>query len=351
MKSFFAIAILFISVIVVSAEDAAVELNLDASTDTVIDISSNSALREDFSYRMETFPYNQFFSSGTLFVVVSFDGCKELSRWQDILNFSKANDIKFTFFISAAYFVPEKEKALYYEPTNPVKEGYSRIGFGGTQEDVAKRKKYVLEAIESGNDVESHLCGHFDAKNWDESAWRIEFEEFNELCSFLPEPVHHIRFPLLSMNKYVYPVLAEFNFKSIMSVDEDEFDKFNRVTIQIPKGGQPVSFLEFPMGTVQEGNSKVMLMDYNFSVHDQRNKIPVSKIQKKMVDIYIQEANRCFTQNRPLLLSHHFSVTNSQDSYWKALKEVILNLKAIYPAKFITLSQLSEMCNPDNAVR
>ena len=209
MKTVFIIVFLFISAALSTvAQDIPEELNLDTTDSVVIDISSSTALRADFSYRMETFSYNDFFSSGTLFVVVSFDGCRELSRWQDILSFSKANDIKFTFFISANYFVAEKNRSLYYDPVNPVKEGYSRIGFGGTEEDVAKRKKYVLEAAVSGNEIGSHLCGHFDAKNWDEDAWRIEFEEFNEICGFLPDSARDIRFPLLSMNKYAYPVLA-----------------------------------------------------------------------------------------------------------------------------------------------
>ena len=325
--------------------DIPVELNISTEglDNKRISMASEDSW-ENFSYRMESFPYSHYFSSGTLFVVVSFDGCRELNRWQDILEFSRANNMKFTFFISAAYLIAEQDRQLYYDPVNPVKEGYSRIGFGGTRGDVEKRKSCVLEAIKLGNDVESHLCGHFDAREWETQDWHVEFEEFNEICSFLPAPARHIRFPLLSMNKYVYPVIAEFGFNSVISVDEDEFDKFNRVTVPLP-GGNNRSFLEFPMPWVKEGKSKVLLMDYNFFVHDKRNKVSAGTIEQKLVDTYIREADRCYFENRPLFISHHFSVKDSNDSYWKAMKKVLLTLGLKYPVKFITVTELYDICS------
>ncbi|OGS20611.1 MAG: hypothetical protein A2252_01020 [Elusimicrobia bacterium RIFOXYA2_FULL_39_19] len=308
----------------------------------LICLSAGFIRSEDFSYRMETFPYNQSFDSGTLYVVVSFDGCKELDKWQDIISFSKTNDIKFTFFISAVYFIPQADKTIYFNPVNPIQEGVSNIGFGGTDQSVSQRKAYVLEAEALGSEIGSHLCGHFDAKTWDKEDWRIEFDEFAEICSFLTVPVKSVRFPYLAMNKYVYPVMGLHGFTSIVSVDEDEFDKYNRVTIN--NEGENYSFLEFPMGSVQEGKSRVLMMDYNFFVHDKNNGVNPQDIEQKTIDTYLKEAASAFAHNRPLLISHHFSVNDFDNAYWNAMKKSLLTLKEKYPVKFITVSELTRKC-------
>jgi peptidoglycan/xylan/chitin deacetylase (PgdA/CDA1 family) len=198
---------------------------------------------DEISYQVQKTPYAKYLDPGKLTVVASFDGGKALDRWQNILDFADKNGVKFTFFISGVYFLPDDEKSAYLYPLDPAKKGVSDIGFGGTPQDVAARKQFVLTAIKKGHDIQTHLNGHFDGTRWPEEAWRREFKEFNALVNFVSEPVRHVRFPLLAMSPKVFPVLAEQGIRSITSVVESDYENFNRITV--PAAGGHYSFYLF----------------------------------------------------------------------------------------------------------
>jgi len=298
-----------------------------------------AAPAKDIQYTVEKAPYARFLESGKLTVVASFDGCKETDKWRDILDFAKQNNVRFTFFVSGVYFLSDKNRNAYIYPADPSKRGISSIGFGGASSDVVKRTQLVLEALKDGHDVESHLNGHFNAKSWNGTAWREEFSQFNAITNFLPRPTAHVRFPLLAMNDNVFPVMAEFGIRSITSVVENDFKDFSRVTVAFK--GRPFTLLEFPIPVEKENASRLLMMDYNFYYYDEKHKVEARKAGEEMEKLYLEEAERCFRENRPLFLSHHFAGWN-HDVYWAAMKKVILTLKKKYPSQFLTVSELCD---------
>ena len=297
---------------------------------------------EGIIYHVEKIPYGGYLPQNKLTVVASFDGSYNLKRWEDILSFARENSIKFTFFISGVYFVPRPDKDTYVYPPNPLERGISDIGFGDSTGDVAIREQDVLKAIKMGHDVESHLNGHFDGTRWTEDAWRREFQEFNSICSFLPIPVRHVRFPLLAYNNKVFPVLAEFGIRSVTSVVENDYENFNRITIDYK--GKPYTFLEFPIAYEHENKSKILLMDYNFYLYDESHHIDPEKSKDDMMKMYLDEAERAFKDKRPFFISHHFSNWNHA-AYWDAMKQVLLAVKQKYSVEFITVSELYDLLN------
>lgn len=303
-------------------------------------VSSCKVIGEDFSYTVQKVPYSRYLDSGTLTVIASFDGGKSLERWQNILEFAKDNKVKFTFFVSGVYFIPDNENKKYVDPVNPVKTGISDIGFGGVSTEVAKRREYTLEAIDEEHDVETHLNGHFDGSKWIEDDWQREFKEFNEICRFLPEPVHHVRFPLLAMNHKVFPVMIENDIYSITSVVENNYEDFDRITVK--HNEKLYTIIQFPISYGHEYNKNIMLMDYNFYIFDEMHNINMMRSEGDMVMLYLEEAEKCFRERRPFFISHHFSNWN-HEAYWNAMKLVIKTIKEKYKVKFVTVSELYDI--------
>lgn len=295
---------------------------------------------DNSGYSIKKVPYSKYLSSGTLNIVASFDGSYQLDRWKDVLDFAKENGVKFTFFISGVYFIPTNKRKEYIYPGDMTRKGISDIGFGGVSTDVVKRVEYVKQALKDGHDIESHLNGHFNGIHWTQENWRVEFKEFNQLCNFLPRPVEHIRFPLLAMNNEVFPVLAEYGFKSITSIPENDYKKFNRVTINYK--GKPYTFVEFPISCGYDNKSKILLMDYNFYIYDKKHHVDIDSAKKEMIKLYLEAADKCYKTKSPFFISHHFADWD-HGIYWEAMKEVILTLKKKYKVKFLTVSELTDI--------
>ena len=64
------------------------------------------------------------------FVVMAFDNCAELERWQELAGFAAdmnrdADRVRFTFFVSATNFVADGKRGLYEGPRVP--RGTSRM--------------------------------------------------------------------------------------------------------------------------------------------------------------------------------------------------------------------------------
>jgi peptidoglycan/xylan/chitin deacetylase (PgdA/CDA1 family) len=287
--------------------------------------------------KTESIPYAQYLPEGKLTVVASFDGSYSLNRWADILAFARTRGIKFTFFVSGVYFLSDSEAQKYIYPVNQEIRGKSDIGFGGTPQEVAARKKMVLKAISEGHDVESHLNGHFNAVKWTTPEWQEEFDEFDTIMSFLPQRVSHVRFPLLAVNQNVYPVLAGRGIKSVTSLLSKNYQNFRKVTVS--ENGKDSTIIEFPISKEYDQGTKVILMDYNFYLYDQSHHIDPAKAESEMISLYLEEADKCFRERRPFFISHHFSNWN-HSAYWDAMKSVIGTISKKYPVEYMTVSDL-----------
>lgn len=304
-----------------------------SSVVTAQDVSKTPAAR----YKTERISYAPFLPKGKLTVVASFDGSYSLNRWQNILSFARTNGVKFTFFVSGVYFLSDSDAQKYVYPVDPEIRGKSDIGFGGTPQEVAERKKLVLKALSEGHDIESHLNGHFNAIRWTTPEWQKEFDEFDSIMSFLPQRVRHVRFPLLAINQNVYPVLAERGIKSVTSLLGKDYEQFRKITVS--ENGKTSTIIEFPISSEYEQGDKVILMDYNFYLYDKLHYIDPEQAKDEMIKLYLEEADKCFKEGRPFFISHHFSNWN-HSAYWDAMKSVIETINKKYPVEYMTVNDL-----------
>src|SRR2546430_11174935 len=72
------------------------------------------------------------------YVLMAFDNCTELERWDEWTRFLKKNPrIRFTFFVSGVNFLTEAKSVLYQGPHH--QPGQANIDFGGSVQDVTRR--------------------------------------------------------------------------------------------------------------------------------------------------------------------------------------------------------------------
>src|SRR5436853_5521937 len=99
------------------------------------------------------------------FVLMAFDNCTELDRWESLTKFvndmkAKNTPVAFTFFVSAVNFLADKNKDIYTGPHHA--RGKSNIDFGGSPADVGRRVAFINGLRALGSEIASHNVGHFD---------------------------------------------------------------------------------------------------------------------------------------------------------------------------------------------
>jgi hypothetical protein len=96
------------------------------------------------------------------FIVMAFDNCTELERWQELTDFAAemnrdGDRVHFTFFVSGINFIADGKRNIYEGPHQ--RRGYSRISFGGSPEQVRRRVDYVNDLYRNGHEIASHAVG------------------------------------------------------------------------------------------------------------------------------------------------------------------------------------------------
>jgi len=277
-----------------------------------------------FCFALEKKPYAPYLTPGKLTVLVTFDGSKDLKKWSKILEFSKQENIKCTFFVSGVYFLSQDQRHVYQYPRDTRKTGVSDIGFGGSPVQVQERRLFIQRVLQEGHAIESHLNGHFPAYRWTSPMWENEFHQFSKFLSFT-KPCVAIRFPLLQHNNEVYPTLKKYGYTAIVSAIMPSYTHF-----YLHEG-----ILIFPISNIDG----ILNMDYNFYLVDLKRKRRGTDAKKHMVNAYLKEAERCFKEKRPFFINHHFSAWN-KEAYFEALKEAVVIIKKKYPTAFITVPDL-----------
>ena len=108
------------------------------------------------------------------FVMLAFDGSKNVAFWEASRQFAKENNVKFTYFASGVYFLTQADAQQYLEPKRG--RGKSAIGFGGTVADMKDRLHQMKLAMEEGHEIASHANGHFDGSKYTADEWNSEFD-------------------------------------------------------------------------------------------------------------------------------------------------------------------------------
>lgn len=329
------------------------------------------------------------------FVMLAFDGSEIKERWDETRAFAKANDIKFTYFISGVMFVgrnregsPTKDDAPYgyWGPShNP---GYSDIGFSAFQPgNKNDNQPYIVDRIQEmnsakaeGHELGSHLNGHFDGTNWTEQDWDQEIGDFNRLVftpkytgsreNFASAPFDRSKYinqskmnykvtdilgfraPLLSQNKNLYPVLEKYHYV----YDTSKVAQPNYWPEKIVYTPGMPGIWNFALAELNLANRQTwqqlhtLTMDYNFWVSQQTpehrsNPIDESDpkkqafLQQQMLDTYRAYFKANYDGNRaPINIGHHFALWN-HGIYWSAMQSFAKEVCNLKDVRCITYSQ------------
>lgn len=144
-------------------------------------------------------------------ILISFDGSASLAMWQDTLDYAKENNIKFTYFVSAPYFVSENDQfaKTYWAPAVL---GRMPVAFRKTERayGISKRFEYIKRARSEGHEIGSHLVGYYDGRKWTKEQWEEEIRFFNNTF-FAPGTKPYmigIRAPELGINQAYFEALG-----------------------------------------------------------------------------------------------------------------------------------------------
>ena len=288
------------------------------------------------------------------FVMLAFDNCTELTRWQDLTDFAAAMDrdgkrVRFTFFVSGINYIEDTNRGAYQAPGQ--RRGYSRINFGGTAEDVKKRIDFINALYAQGHEIASHAVGHFDGGRWSAAQWEQEFASYRDIfanagdkaraaTSRLDVPFAKVvgfRAPYLAAGSGLYEALRHDGFRydtsGISYPDQwpqkrDGLWRFNLETVKIHGLGR---------GTLS--------MDYNFIVaqsHGVADPRRAEAFKEQMLATYLDYFRASYTGNRaPLNIGHHFEAYQG-GVYNEALKEFARRVCGLPEVKCATYTELAD---------
>ncbi len=267
------------------------------------------------------------------FVMLAFDGSRNLDFWKQSRKFARETGVRFTYFISGVYFLAQKDRKDYREPQRG--RGRSAIGFGGKPADVGERVEQVALAVSEGHEIASHANAHFNGAKYSKSQWQLELNQFESIManswsrySKLKEPVwwrdyftkemKGLRAPELGRGPGLFKALKAkgYSYDTSRTAKLDYWpEKLNGVW-------------NFPLAHVRMAGSRrgTLSMDYNFYVADSRAKRgPVSRFKRyenRMFDTYMNYFNYNYSgpgNRAPIDIGHHFSAWNGA-AYWRAMK-------------------------------
>lgn len=293
-------------------------------------------------------------------VLFSFDGSKSLEKWQDSLDFAQKLEqenihLKFTYFISGVYFLKPEYKDVY-KPFG-YESGFSFIGYGDNDSDIAQRIKFLNLAKARDHEIASHLNGHMDGSKWTQDVWERELASFNDLIfnfkinnhnpnlpelELRPNDIQGLRAPSLGVNSYLWPALAKFNYK----YDTSQTGEANQWPLKDQYG---VWHFYFPSIQVAGTNKYILPSDYNLYLAQTGTKSLARKntdqwndLKEQALSSYRQYFERNFKGARaPMLIAHHFSAWND-DVYYEAMKDFAREICGQKEVHCITFSEAVE---------
>ncbi len=296
------------------------------------------------------------------FIVMAFDNCTELERWQELTDFAaemnKDGDrVHFTFFVSGINFIADASRKVYEGPHQP--RGASRINFGGSPEQVRKRVDYVNALHGSGHEIASHAVGHFNGAAWSVGDWDKEFRSYSDILqnvgphnglaeaklAFAASDVIGFRAPYLAKGAGLYGALKNNGFRYDTSgvgyADAwperiDGIWRFNLAMLKIQGSGK---------GTLS--------MDYNFFMAHSRAVTDPRRYElarEQTLQTYLAYFKTNYTGNRaPLHIGHHFSGYQG-GAYNEALKSfarAVCGLPEVRCVTYVRLADFMDRQNPE----
>jgi peptidoglycan/xylan/chitin deacetylase (PgdA/CDA1 family) len=295
------------------------------------------------------------------FVVMAFDNCTELERWQDLSDFAAemnrdGDRVHFTFFVSGINFVADANRAIYEGPH--ARRGYSRINFGGSPDDVRRRVDYVNGLYRDGHEIASHAVGHFNGAAWSVGDWDKEFRSWSDIArnvgpnnglaeaklDFAANDVVGFRAPYLAKGAGLYGALRNHGFRYDTSgvgyadAWPEKLDgvwRFNLAMLKIEGTGR-----------------NTLSMDYNFFMAQSRGANDPARYEaarEQTLKTYLAYFKRNYTGNRaPLHIGHHFS-GYQHGAYNDALKSFARAVCGLPEVRCVTYAKLADFMDGQNA--
>ncbi|MEB3885297.1 hypothetical protein [Lyngbya sp. CCY1209] len=288
------------------------------------------------------------------FVLLAFDGSRSLDAWNKSRNFAKEMEAKgiplrFTYFISAVYFINDGDRQLYDAPAGKG-VGRSAIGWGGTTEEVKQRLDQLNFAYQEGHEIASHAVGHFDGSRWSEADWTKEFDAFDRLIfdsykinnldgslAFDRAAIEGFRAPELGRGSGLYKTLQKKGFRYDTSqVAQADYwpQKQNGVW-------------NFPLASLRTAKSgkNVLSMDYNFYYAHSKarpNSANAKFYEEDTYQTYMNYFKANDEGNRaPVHIGHHFSAWNN-GAYWNAMFRFAESVCGQPEVRCITYGELAD---------
>jgi len=283
------------------------------------------------------------------FVVLAFDGSYNLEFWKESRAFAKelnaaGKPMKFTYFMSGVYFVPNAKKSIYVAP-HGLGAGKSAIGFGGTEDEIKTRVEQVDLAAAEGHEMASHANGHFDGSTWSKADWDSEFAQFNQiffgnksvkpLSAVKEADIVGFRAPQLGHSPGLFQTLPEQNY----TYDTSKSGAAN----YWPEKINGVWNMALAQLKIVGSGKNTLSMDYNFYVAQSKGNpdaANAAKYQKEMIDTYRAYFKNNYYGNRaPVHIGHHFSKWNG-GAYWNAMKDFAKEVCGKPEVKCVTYKEL-----------
>ena len=262
-------------------------------------------------------------------VLISFDGAHDNALWDRSLEMANRSGARFTYFLSCTFLMSTADRRTYMPPRHSA--GRSNVGFAKDHAEVLTRLGHIWSAYQTGHEIGSHGCGHFDGKSWSKSDWLSEFGQFDTALAnawsnnggetpagwalFAKTGIEGFRAPYLSTGDGLYAALDARGF---------EYDAST-----VSKGPVPPDFSKptahFALPLVPEGPKQraIIAMDYNLFVRHSGGLENPSK-SKESEERALAAFRAAFEaeysgKRRPLQLGFHFVEMNG-GAYWNALE-------------------------------
>jgi hypothetical protein len=263
------------------------------------------------------------------YVIISFDGANDNALWARSMKLADETGARFTYFLSCVYLLSPEDKALYRGPG--MKAGRSNVGFATSRADAAARLGHIWAAYQTGHEIASHGCGHFEGKDWSQANWTTEFNAFSSILTkgweingatapagwadFAANGVHGFRVPYLSRSPGLSPALKQAGFV----YDASTVSRGPQTPLR--DGG----LTEFALPMVPEGPKakRIIAMDYNLFVRHSGGVERGSgsgSFAERTYRAFSEAFDKEYQGGRtPLQMGFHFQLMNG-GAYWNALE-------------------------------
>ncbi len=270
-------------------------------------------------------------------VLISFDGSANLDMWQDTLDFAKDNNVKFTYFISAPYFLTEsEEQANPYWAKTEIHEPPLKFRKDEHKNGIKARFNYLDRAIREGHEIGSHLVGHYNGEKWTYEQWKKELDYFNwtfkklysnecldnltnedfkfkGMCS-----IKGIRAPELGVNEAYFKAIKEAGYEYDSSLVQGQSLTPTVKEIYIRKIN-----INKVLWDDEKSPTKTLPFDYNFSILPQvlNNNYTIYPFMPQIL-FFDSLIHDYMDSSEPLQICLHFEKFEGQP-YYKAMKHFV----------------------------